>query len=646
LARALRRTSLSLALPALVGASTLFHWLEGRRFDGLWIMPDEAIYADRALALWHHGNIPVFRGQGAGYGLLYPALAGIPLAFGDLATGYTSLKLLQALVISLVAVPIFFYGRRLMRPAYALLAAALAVASPLCLYSGLVMTEVLIYPLGACALLAMARAVETASTRDQLVALVFVALAILTRVQAVVLLPVFLAAVLLGRRSAWRSFWPLWGTGAAAVVVGLAAPSVLGAYSATLHRHYALRSAARLTYEHFAYLTLSTGVVTIPALAILLVARRDVADRAERAVVVVTACAIVFVVAQVGGFASEYAPHLLGRDLALLPPTMFVVFALWLDRGAPRPRAVAGYAALLVFAALVLAPWQDLVNINALPDTFGISPLFDLGAHHAGFAVAAVAAVALAAFLLVPRRLAVTLAALVFAGLTATTVVAGDDVARRVQFDQRNLVGVPPTWVDDAAGGPVTLLYDGEFYWNGVWQLRFWNRDIDDVVSLEPSRVPGPMAQRAIAVSPTGRLPVHTRYVVASDPHELVGEPVAHLAQAELDVGGETLWRLEGPPRLSMVRRGIQANGDMDEPATLRVYNCQGGRLELTLLPKSTNVVTLRLDGRIVQNARIGGLDYWNGSIDVPPSPQPRVCHFEIDPETLLGSTRIAFVRP
>ena len=76
----------------------------------------------------------------------------------------------------------------------------------------------------------------------------------------------------------------------------------------------------------------------------------------------------------------------------------------------------------------------------------------------------------------------------------------------------------------------------------------------------------------------------------------------------------------------------------------MRAYDCAGGRLELTLLPKETSVVTLRLDGRITTRARIAGLDYWNGTIFVPPSPSPRVCHFEIDGQSLLGSTHIEFV--
>jgi hypothetical protein len=116
------------------------------------------------------------------------------------------------------------------------------------------------------------------------------------------------------------------------------------------------------------------------------------------------------------------------------------------------------------------------------------------------------------------------------------------------------------------------------------------------------------------------------------------------LTQVGLDSAGLTLWRLTGPPRLITVERGIQANGDMTEPGRVVAYDCAGGRLNLTLLPKQTRTVTLRLDGRVVQRARIAGLPYWNGTIFVPPSRSPRVCHFEIDGQNLLGSTQITFV--
>jgi hypothetical protein len=651
MARAFRRTGLALALPAVVGVSTVCQWLAGRRLSGLWIMPDEAIYGERALALWVHGRLPVLRGNGAGYGFLYPALAGFPLSVGTFATGYASLKLLQALTMSLVAVPVFFYGRRLMRPRYALAAAVLALASPLLLYSGLLMTEVLIYPLGALALLMISRAIETASVRDQTAALAVTAAAALTRVQSVVLVAVFAAAILLDAvlardRRRVRAFWPVWAVVALAVLLVTVAPGAFGAYAGTLRGHYPLGAATGLVVDHLSYLVLSTAIVPVAALAVLLVEALAgrLRDPGARALVAVTVCSVLFVVLQVGLFAARYAPHLLGRDLALLPPVLFTVFALWLDRGAPRPRVVVLPVALLGFALLALTPWTRLVTLDALPDTFGVVILYHLGAVHAASVVAVFAAVAFGLFVLLPRRAVPLLAGLVLVALAASSVVASNDIRTRVALDQRTLVGVPPNWVERATGAPVAYLYDGESYWNGVWQVVFWNRNVNDVVSLAPARVEGPMRQRIVHLGADGQLPVPERYIVASDAHAFAGTAVAHLKQAEKDVSGLTLWRLDPPARLTTVLRGVQPNGDMTEPARLRVYDCAGGHLELTLLPKDTDVVTLRLNGKVVQRTRIAGRDYWNGTVFVPPAPPARVCDFEIDGQGLLGSTRIVFV--
>jgi hypothetical protein len=653
MARTLRRTGLTLALPGLVGASTLLHWLAGRRFTGLWIMPDEAIYGGRALALWRDGQLPLLRGEGAGYGLLYPVLAGLPLSVGHLATGYGSLKLLQALTISLVAVPIFHYGRRHMRPAYALVAAALALASPLLLYSGLLMTEVLIYPLGVLALLAAVRAIETATLSDQVIALAVIAVAVLTRVQSVVLVPVLAAAILVDallRRDGRRLsvFWPVWLVSGAGAIVVAAAPGAFGAYAVTLRGSYPIGAAAGLVVDHLAYLVISTAFLPVAALMILaleLVSGR-LTDPGTRALVVVSACAVVFVVLQVGVFAARFAPHIIGRDLALLPPILFVVFAVWLDRGAPRRPVVVVPVALTLLALVTLTPWNRFVNLEAFPDTFGMAVLYRLGASHASTTVAVAGVIALALLVGVPRRAALLLPVCMIVALTVSSVIASNVISARVQSDQRNLVGIPPNWIDRATSDPTAYVYDGESYWNGVWQVRFWNPKVNNVIALAPFRVPGPMDQTIVHVPADGRLPIHERYVVASDPHTFVGTPVAHLAQPETEVGGMTLWRLEaGAPRLSTVSRNIQPNGDMTTAGLLRVYDCAGGRLELTLLPKSTRIVTVKLDGKVVERAEIEGLPYWNGTVSVPPASTPRACMFEIDGQGLLGSTRIEFVR-
>jgi hypothetical protein len=240
----------------------------------------------------------------------------------------------------------------------------------------------------------------------------------------------------------------------------------------------------------------------------------------------------------------------------------------------------------------------------------------------------------------------VALPVLVFGLLVTSSTVAARDIAKRVNDDQKYLVGTPPNWVERAVGTPVAYLYDGEAYWNGVWQVRFWNKNVSEVVSLAPARVPGPMRQRVVRLGADGVLPIRARYVVSSDVHTFVGTPIAELEQSGIQQAGLTLWRLDGKPRISTIQRGILPNGDMTEAAHVTAFDCAGGRLELTLLPKSTRVLTIRLNGKIVQRASIAGLPYWNGTVYAPPSATPEACRFVIDGQTLLGSTKIAFVRP
>jgi hypothetical protein len=648
MARALRRADLTLALVALIAMSTLAYGLADNRVPGLWIMPDEAIYADRAVRLWQDGSLSVFGGPGAGYGLLYPVLAGPSLVFGSL----TSLHLLQAFVMSLAAVPVFLYGRRLMPPAYALLAAALTLGSPLLLYSGFVMTEALFYPLAALTLLAIARAVETGAVRDQTVALALIAAAIATRTQAVVFVAVLAAAALLDATVArdWsrlRSFWPAWLTLLAVALVTVAAPGVFGSYAGTLSGGYPIAASLRLTSEHLAYLVLSTAVLPFAALGVLIVAalrRGRGGDDAARALLTVTVCATVAVCAQVGFFSARFAPHLLGRDLASLPPLLFLVFALWLGRGLPRGRWVVPPVCFAVLALLALTPWNKLVVIAALPDSFDIALVYRLSAHVDAATIVTLAGVALLAFFaVVPRPAGLALPALMLTLLVATSVSASTLIVPRARADEQALLGSPRDWVDRAIDSDATYLYDGEPEWNSVWQQRFWNKRLAHVLTFPPTRVPGPMVQEAHAPTASGYVAIRDRYAVATDRYTFFGRPVAHHARG-VDLEPLTLWRLAAPARLSTVTTGFLPNGDLVGPGTVTVYSCAGGNLELTLLPKDTDVVTVTLDGAHVLRQGIAGLRSWHGAIPVPAS-HTRTCHFTIEGGPLLGSTVVAFQR-
>ena len=641
----------ALGLPAVVAASTLLHWLAGRRLGGLWILPDEGIYSARAIALWRHGSLPMLHGEGAGYGVLYPLVAGLPFSFGSIAQGYASLKVLQALVVSLAAVPVFVFGRRLMSPGYALLAAVLTVASPLLLYSGLVMTEVLFYPLAAVALLAVARAIASATFRDQAVALAVIFAAALTRTQAVAFVGTFAGAILLDvafarERSRLRLFWPTWVLLGMAAVVVAAFPSVVGSYAVTLRGSYPLGSALRLSFEHLSYVALATGLAPSAALVLLTAAafRGRERDPTARALIAVCVAATGLVVLQVGFYSSRYAPHLLGRDLAPLPPLLFLVFVLWLARGAPRTLVTATLAAFAVLCVVLIAPWNALVVPGAFADTLDLLLINRVHGHEPANVVMVFSILLLLVFAVVPRRAALVLPAIVFAVLAAASAVASNELAHVVN-DAQEVLGPDRGWIDRAAHGNVAYLYDGEAFWNIVWQERFWNPRIDQVYSIRPASVAGPMTQTPVTVGPGGQLPLHERYVVASDRHTFVGTPLAHLAQQGLDVSGLTLWRLSGTPRVSTIEAGVQPNGDMDGAATVNVYDCERGHLELTLLPKSTNVLQILLDGRVVLRRTIGSLGIWHGTIGVPTTRYPRRCTFTIVGQKLLGSTRIDFVR-
>jgi hypothetical protein len=399
-------------------------------------------------------------------------------------------------------------------------------------------------------------------------------------------------------------------------------------------------------YDHFAYLAFSTAIAPFAALVFLLIEafRGRERDPGARALIAVTASIVVLVTAQVGFFAARFAPHLLGRDLAALPPLLFVIFALWLSRR-PTRSAVQVLAAFAVLALAVAAPWNTLVGANALPDSFGIAILSRWHQTTPENLVLIGSLIALGLFAGAFRRVWLLLPTLALGLLVATSTVAAGDIETQANATQANIVGSPANWIDRATASPVTYVYNGEVYWNTVWEERFWNTRINDLLTLWPSAVPGPIPQTQVTVPVTGLLPTTNHYIVASDQSEFFGTPVGHIAETGLDVAGLTLWRLDGPARLSLVTSNIQPNGDMTVPASVTVYDCRGGDLHLTLLPKATRIVQVTLNGKLALRESIAGMKFWNGTVSAPRSVEPRMCVFTITGQTLLGSTVVDFTR-
>ena len=178
------------------------------------------------------------------YGFVYPLVIAPAYAlFDSLPQAYAAVKAINAVVVSLAALPAYFLARRVLPVGLSLLAALLAVALPSLLYAGQVMTENVFYPLFLCVVLARADA-RAADGGAPARLLALCVLAYLTRAQALAFFPaIALAPVLAGT---WRSFRVLYGALGgwrplavlAQLVRGESPLGLLGAYSVTGEHRY------------------------------------------------------------------------------------------------------------------------------------------------------------------------------------------------------------------------------------------------------------------------------------------------------------------------------------------------------------------------------------------------------------------------
>src|SRR5438093_13746350 len=112
----MRRSSLTRVSPggvlaALIVFSALARYLAQLRLNGLWIMPDEVIYASLGTNLYEHGRLAVLDGPQVLYSIVYPALIGLPLSLAGIEAGRAIVEAIQPLVMSLAAVPVYSWGR-------------------------------------------------------------------------------------------------------------------------------------------------------------------------------------------------------------------------------------------------------------------------------------------------------------------------------------------------------------------------------------------------------------------------------------------------------------------------------------------------------------------------------------------------------
>ena len=663
-----------LALGGLVILSSAVRFALSSGVEAPWIAPDEQLYGLLGRSLVAGDGLSLLDERIPYYSLVYPLLVGLPFVWTGLDEGVRTVQLLQALAMSLTAVPVYLWARPVAGSRWALAAAGLTVLIPGLVYSGLFMSEALYYLVATLAVWALAACLERPTLVRQSCLLGAVALAFGTRLQAVGLAGTIVLALALVA-VAERSLAPfrrllltlaVLGAGAAlwvAVRVRAGGPGeLLGAYAPLGEAdEYSLGDIAQSLAWQTGAVALLTVAVPLVALGILaweMLRGREHEPRVRALVASALAYAVVTLVV-VGAFASRFVEHVTERQLLSVAPPIFVVFAVWLRRGAPRPQPATSIVAFAVAAAALLLPLDRVTTPAAYADSPSMVSLEQLSRHldqaaFEGLYAGALAVLLLAAVLL-PRRIAPpALFVVVALALGGASLVASVQIRDRSQTErERTFAGVPVDWIDEAGERDVALLVTDERFWPSAWEMLFWNETIEKVVRLRGADSPGVVPQEVATVRPDGVLETRSGIelapaaVAAPTGTSIVGEELTSLP-ASFEQAGMVLWRVEQPLRMSRRITGLRPNGDLHggEAARIEVFGCGPGELQLTLLGKQGLPTRVRSRRRVLVERAIPPGAVWRVAVPAPESADgTRRCVYVLETDGLVGSTRIAFVR-
>jgi hypothetical protein len=665
LGRALARIPIWVWLTTIVVVSAAFRATLARGIVAPFILVDEIIWSEVARGIADTGR-PLLRGQpDPGYSVVYPLLLSPAyLLFDNLTTAYTAVKTLNAVLMSLAAIPAFLIARRVVRDSYALLAALLAVAVPSLAYTGTVMTENAFYPLFLVVVLVLLVALERPTPLWLLLLLLLIGVAYETRVQAVALVPAVLLAPLVlalferrGLRETISRYRWLYGLVAAAGVAALSAKALgaglLGAYAPVGESSYDLGKALRYLWWHAAELALYVLVLPLSATIVLVARARSLEPRLQSflaATVSMTVC----ILPVVAVFASRFSDRIEERNVFYVAPLLAIALLAWIEVGAPRPRVLATVAAA-VSALLVLAiPFDRFLTTSAITDTLMLLPFWSLQDRIGEDWITPVAlafAIALAlAFLFVPGRFAIALPLLVL-GLWVAAIrpiwwgTHGFERFSRGALFQ-GIRTADRNWVDQALapGSTAAFLWTGRTDRLTVNQNEFFNRRVGPVYYVtDPT--PGELPETRVDIDPkTGSVtlpngsPVRDRYLLADSSFEPDGERVA------ADKGwGVTLWRVATPLVSAAEIHGLYPNDTWSgERVSYLRRRCRPGRLTVDLssdpsLFSGRQTVTARSNGVVVGRIRIQPTGHFLLGVPVSPAPGTTECRvlYTVDPTAI-----------
>jgi hypothetical protein len=537
-----------------------------------WIIPDETLYSGLARSV-ASGELPAVRGVTTlSWGVLYPLLiAPAWLMFRDPQSAYHAALVVNALVMSLAAIPAYLLARMFVSARHAVLVGLFALLIPSMAYTGVVMTENAFYPAFLLTILAMARAIEHPTWRRQLVALVAIGALGLVRPQGYVLVGTLaLSAVLYGmlrpagqRTPYIRRFVPglIFALAAVGAGAGMVATTVAGVgFGSYAGVGEAVRPWAAVTWLGLGAAELVLYVAVIPAIATLVVvfgrspARWDRRRRLFVALAVPIILTMLTVAALVASAVEVDGHHNINeRYVFYVVPLFFIGLAVWIEEGMPRPRVLTAGALVVGATAPLFIPLAR-VWYNADFQTLALRPWLLLDASEAQgttllLAVFTVTCAILCVAVGPARRGHLWLVVGTWSVFLAIVAVGG---FKTRSLDSSGRLGGSTSWVDDATDDhSVTALWDErralesrpESDYQALMVTEVLNRNVETVLRLgPPTYYENVLPSRPVVREASGLVTdsrgeiVSVEYVLAPCDLGIVGTGVARAVTSDLTV--------------------------------------------------------------------------------------------------------------
>ena len=590
-------------LGAMVITSILLRVVVNSLFHAPTILTDELTYASLARQIADDGL-----SLASGYGVVYPLLMAPSWGIAEFGTtAYALMKATNAVLISLTAIPVFLWARRMTSARGALLAAGLTLLLPAMAYSGHVMTEnafiVAVVTVGW----TLARALERPTIGSQALVLAALTLAFATRTQAAVLILAVPIVVLVGNlmeeRAAARPtvrgwlgrvarWWPLgaiFGLGFGAIAVRSTLSDwrwsdLLQAYGATADGQYTAMNVARYFLWHLGEATFAVGVIPVAGLAVLVglgIVNRS-GSAAERAFLCTATVVGGLVILQVATFTSYWSERVSERNMLCVFPFAMIAVALWLDRGLPRPRRLGALSAAIAGGLVLCIPFGYLYQRSPITETWALvlpellTRRVDQGGYDVQVLIVVGTAAALALFGIVRAKAAMIAIPVALAAFFLVTQAAVVQQVDRASQDLRNAPGLAPSpdWIDRStpAGSEIAFITGSAIGADAermvLWETQFFNRRSITPIALGAELVIG--SEDGAVTRPDGTPATLPGYVVTPPEIILDGETLSSQS-------GYAIQAPRSPLRARASTAGLYADGWTAPAAAANVYQAEAG---------------------------------------------------------------------